>query len=294
MNISALIREALREDLGRLGDVTTRLFVPARTRWRGSVRARQTGVICGTRIAAQVFRACDPGCKVRVLVHDGGKVRPGQAVLAVSGGRDLLTAERTALNFLQHLSGVATTTATYVKAVRGTKAAILDTRKTLPGWRNLEKYAVRCGGGSNHRMGLYDAVLVKDNHWPRVSSRGAERAQGIHMRSALKSEDFAKAVHELRCRHPKLPLIMEADGLKQVRRGLELGADVILLDNMPLPQLRQAIRLIRTTSPKTLIEVSGGVSLKGLRRLAHLGPDRISVGRITHSAPALDLGLDLA
>jgi len=275
MKTSTLIREALREDLGRLGDVTTRLFVPARTRWRGFVRARQAGVVCGTRIAAQVFRACAPGCKVRMLMRDGGKVRPGQAVLAVSGGRGLLTAERTALNFLQRLSGVATATAAYVAAVRGTRAAILDTRKTLPGWRALEKYAVRCGGGRNHRMGLYDAAMVKDNHW-------------------LKSEEFAKAVHELRRRHPKLPLIMEADDLRQVRRGLGLGADILLLDNMPLPRLRQAIRLIRKTSPKTLIEISGGVGLKGLRRLARLGPDRISVGRITHSAPALDLGLDLA
>ena len=275
MKTSTLIREALREDLGRLGDVTTRLFVPARTRWRGSVRARQAGVICGTQIAARVFRACDPGCKVRILLRDGGKVRPGQAVLAVSGGRGLLSAERTALNFLQRLSGVATATAAYVAAVRGTKAKILDTRKTLPGWRMLEKYAVRCGGGSNHRMGLYDAVMVKDNHW-------------------LRPRDFAQAVQALRSRHPRLPFILEADGLGQVRQGLELGADVILLDNMPRPRLRQAIRLIRRTSPKTLIEVSGGVGLKGLKRLARLGPDRISVGRITHSAPALDLGLDLA
>jgi nicotinate-nucleotide pyrophosphorylase (carboxylating) len=275
MQTAALIREALREDLGRLGDVTTRLFVPARARWRGVVRARQAGVVCGTRIAARVFRACDPRGKVRVLVRDGGKVRPGQAVLAISGGRGLLTAERTALNFLQRLSGVATATAAYVAAVRGTRAAILDTRKTLPGWRALEKYAVRCGGGRNHRMGLYDAVMVKDNHW-------------------LRSENFSHAVQELRRRHPRLPFIMEADDLGQVRRGLELGADVLLLDNMPRPRLRRAIRIIRKTSPRTLIEVSGAVSLKGLRRLARLGPDRISVGRITHSAPALDLGLDLA
>jgi nicotinate-nucleotide pyrophosphorylase (carboxylating) len=275
MKTSLLVREALREDLGKLGDVTTRLFVPARTRWQGLVRARQAGVICGTAIASQVFRACDPGCKVRVLVRDGGKVRPGQAVLSVSGGRGLLAAERTALNFMQHLSGVATATAAYVAAVRGTRAAILDTRKTMPGWRLLEKYAVRCGGGRNHRMGLFDAVMVKDNHW-------------------LQSKDFALAVQKLRRRHPRLPFILEADDMGQVRRGLELGADVLLLDNMPLARLRQAIKTIRKLSPKTLIEISGGVGLKDLRRLARLEPDRISVGRITHSAPALDLGLDLA
>jgi len=270
-----LIREALREDLGSRGDVTTELFVPPRARLRGFVRARQAGVICGTLIAARVLRACDPRCRVRVLVRDGGRIRPGQTVLAVSGGRGLLSAERTALNFLQRLSGIATATAAYVAAVRGTRAAILDTRKTLPGWRALEKYAVRCGGGRNHRMGLYDAVMVKDNHW-------------------LRATDFASAVRELRRRHPRLPLIMEADDLRQVRRSIELGTDVILLDNMPWARLRQAIRLVRKASPKTLIEVSGGVRLKDIRRLARLGPDRISVGRITHSAPALDLGLDLA
>ena len=275
MKTADLIREALREDLGRRGDVTTRLFVPAGTRLRGFVRARQGGVVCGADIARSVFRACDPRCRVRVLARDGSAVRPGQAVLEVSGGRALLTAERTALNFLQRLSGIATATAAYVAAARGTRAAILDTRKTVPGWRALEKYAVRCGGGRNHRMGLYDAVMVKDNHW-------------------MGREGFARAVRGLRRRHPRVPLIMEADGLAQVRRCLELGADIILLDNMPLPRLRRAIRLIRDHSSKTLIEISGGVGLKDLRRLARLGPDRISVGRITHSAPALDIGLDLA
>ncbi|MBI5240822.1 MAG: carboxylating nicotinate-nucleotide diphosphorylase [Elusimicrobia bacterium] len=274
MKTEDLIREALREDLGGRGDVTTRLFVPAGTRLRGQVRARQAGVVCGADLARRVFKACDPGCRVRLLLRDGARVRPGQAVLEVSGGRGLLTAERTALNFLQRLSGIATAAASYVAAVRGTRAAILDTRKTLPGWRALEKYAVRCGGGRNHRMGLYDAVMVKDNHW-------------------LGRDGFARAVRELRRRHPRLPLIMEADGLAQVRRSLELGADIILLDNMPRSRLRRAIGLIRKASPRTLIEVSGGVGLEGLRRLARLGPDRISVGRITHSAPALDLGLDL-
>ena len=269
-----LIRLALREDLGRRGDVTTALFVPPQTRLRGRVAARQPGVVCGTKIARQVFRACDPGCRVRILVPDGGRVRAGQAVMEVSGGRGLLTAERTALNFLQHLSGVATATAAYAAAVQGTRAAILDTRKTLPGWRALEKYAVRCGGGRNHRMGLYDAAMVKDNHW-------------------LKAADLSRAVAALRKRRPRLPLVMEADRLDQVQRALELGADIILLDNMARPSLRRAIRLIRQASPRTQIEVSGMVDLKSVRGLALLGPDRISIGRITHSAPALDLGLDL-
>ncbi len=275
MKAAALIREALREDLGRCGDVTTRLFVPKAARLRGQVRARQAGVVCGTDIARQVMRACDPGCRVRVLVQDGGRVKPGQTVMEVAGGRGLLSAERTALNFLQRLSGIATLTAAYAAAARGTRARILDTRKTLPGWRELEKYAVRCGGGCNHRMGLYDAAMVKDNHW-------------------LNPQDFGRAVAELRRRHPRLPLIMEADRLDQVRLALDLGADIILLDNMSRPRLNRAIQLIRRGSPRTLIEVSGGVGLDQVRALAKLGPDRISVGRITHSAPALDLGLDLA
>jgi nicotinate-nucleotide pyrophosphorylase (carboxylating) len=275
MTTAALIREALREDLGIRGDVTTQLFVPARAQLCGFIRARKPGVICGTKIAASVFRACEPDCRVRILVPDGGRVRRGQAVLEVSGRRGLLTAERTALNFLQRLSGIATLTAAYAAAVRGTKARVLDTRKTLPGWRALEKYAVRCGGGRNHRMGLHDAVMVKDNHW-------------------LQPADFDRAVAVLRRRHPRMPLIIEADDLSQVKRGLKLGADVILLDNMPTPLLRQAIKSIHKASPKTLIEISGSVDLRGIRSLAKLGPDRISVGRITHSAPALDLGLDLA
>jgi nicotinate-nucleotide pyrophosphorylase (carboxylating) len=275
MKWTTLVREALREDLGARGDVTTRLFVPPSARFQGRVVARQAGVICGTAMARQAFRACDPGCRIRILVKDGDRVRAGQAVMEISGSRGVLTAERTALNFLQHLCGIATLTAAYAAAVRGTRAAILDTRKTLPGWRALEKYAVRCGGGRNHRMGLYDAVMVKDNH-------------------CLRSADFSRAVHELRRQYPRLPLIMEADQLDQVRRALELGADVILLDNMMITRLRQAIRLIRRTSSKTQIEISGGVELKMVRRLARLGPDRISIGRITHSAPSLDLGLDLA
>ncbi|MFA6003818.1 MAG: carboxylating nicotinate-nucleotide diphosphorylase [Elusimicrobiota bacterium] len=274
MDTKTLIREALREDIGPRGDVTTELFVPRTARFSGRIRARSAGVICGTELARRVFQACAPRCRVRIAVKDGGRVRPGQTVMTISGGRGLLTAERTALNFLQRLSGIATLTAAFVAQVRGTRARILDTRKTLPGWRALDKYAVRCGGGCNHRLGLYDAVMVKDNHW-------------------LRPAGFAQAVKELRRRHPRMLLIIEADHLAHVRRSLVLGADVILLDNMPQPMLRRAISMIRGVSKRTQIEVSGGVSLSSVRALARLGPDRISVGRITHSAPALDLGLDL-
>jgi nicotinate-nucleotide pyrophosphorylase (carboxylating) len=272
--MNPLVKAALAEDLGRLGDVTTTLFVPTGARLKGRVVSRQTGVICGTKLARDVFRAVDPGCRVTINVPDGRPVRPGQQVMEVYGGRGLLTAERTALNFLQHLCGVATLTARFVAKARGTRARIYDTRKTLPGWRALEKYAVRCGGGVNHRMGLHDAVMLKDNHWA---------AGG----------DVAAGVRALRRRHPGMPLIIEADTLSQAKRALELEADVILLDNMGRSSLKRAIALIRRTRPKTQIEISGGVSLETARGLARLGPDRISIGRLTHSAPALDLGLDL-
>lgn len=269
-----LIRAALAEDLGARGDVTTRLFVLSSARLSGRIVARASGVICGTRIAAEVFGAMDPSGRARILVADGRPARKGQAVMELRGGRGILSAERTALNFLQHLSGIATLTAAYVARTRGTRARIHDTRKTLPGWRALEKYAVRCGGGLNHRMGLHDAAMIKDNHW----ALGGDPAAG------------ARA---LRRRHPGLPLIVEADALAQARRALGLKPEVILLDNMPPRLLRRAIRLIRESAPRTRIEISGGVSLENVRALARLGPDRISIGRLTHSAPALDLGLDL-
>lgn len=270
-----LVRAALAEDLGAGGDVTTRLFVPPSVRLSARVVARAAGVICGTRIAAAVFRAVEPSCRTRVLVADGGPARRGQAVMEVRGRRGILSAERTALNFLQHLSGIATLAAAYAARTRGTRARVYDTRKTLPGWRALEKYAVRCGGGENHRMGLHDAAMIKDNHW-------------------VLGGDIAAAARALRRKYPGLPLIVEADDLGQARRALGLKPEVILLDNMGPALLRSAIRLIRRGSPRVKIEVSGGVGLENVRALARLGPDRISIGRLTHSAPALDLGLDLA
>lgn len=270
----SLLRAALREDLGSGGDVTTRFFVPARARFKARVVSREAGVICGLKVAAAAFRACDRGARVRALARDGARVRPGQAVLEVSGGRGLLTAERTALNFLQRLSGVASLTRRYVDLARGTRARISDTRKTLPGWRALDKYAVACGGGVNHRMGLYDAALVKDNHY-----LGRRLASG------------ARALRRAR---PGVPLIVECDTPAQATRALALKPDSILLDNMAPAVLRVEIRRLRRLAPRVKLEISGGVHLRNVRSLARLGPDRISIGRLTHSAPALDLGLDLA
>ena len=267
-----LLRDALREDLGRDGDVTTRFFVPKDARLSLRVVSREAGVICGLDIAAAAFKACDPRARVTMLARDGARVRPGKAVMAVEGGRGLLTAERTALNFLQRLSGVATLTRRYVDRVKGTRARILDTRKTLPGWRALDKYAVACGGGVNHRLGLYDAAMVKDNHYGGDLMEGAAR---------------------LRRRFPHKPLIVECDSPAQVTRALALKPDVLLLDNMRGMRLGREIRRIRALAPRVKVEVSGGVGLAEVRALASLGPDRISIGRLTHSAPALDLGLDL-
>ena len=275
MTTQEIIRAALREDLGTRGDVTTRFFVPNGARLRGKIIAKAPGVVCGVDVARQVFLAVSPSCRVQVKTQDGRPVKPGQAVMDVAGGPKILTAERTALNFLQHLSGVATLTARYVRETAGTKAKILDTRKTLPGWRELEKYAVRCGGGKNHRMGLYDAVLLKDNHW----------SLNRHIRDA---------VAQVRRRYPKMTIEIEAANLGQVERALEAGANIILLDNMAPALIRRAIRAIRKQKPSTLVEISGGVNLKNVRALARLGPDRISIGRITHSAPALDMSLEIA
>ncbi len=269
-----LLRAALAEDLGRAGDLTTKLFVAKSARLAARVVSREPGVVCGLDVAAAAFKACEPRARVRLLVKDGARVRRGQAVMAVAGGRGLLTAERTALNFLQRMSGVATLARRYADAVRGTRARVLDTRKTLPGWRALDKYAVACGGGVNHRMGLYDAVMVKDNHY--LGRRLAEGAA------------------ELRRRRPGIALIIECDSPAQAGRALALKPDVLLLDNMSPALLRREIPRLRRLDPRVKIEVSGGVDLGAVRALAKLGPDRISIGRLTHSAPALDLSLDLA
>jgi nicotinate-nucleotide pyrophosphorylase (carboxylating) len=268
-----LLRAALREDLGRDGDLTTRLFVPAGARFSARVTVREPGVICGLEIAAAAFRACDRRARVRLTARDGARVKAGRTVMIVTGGRGLLTAERTALNFLQRMSGVATLTRLYADRVRGTRARILDTRKTLPGWRALDKYAVACGGGVNHRMGLYDAVMVKDNHY-----LGGRLKEG------------AAALRRVR---PRVPLIIECDTPAQATRALALKPDVLLLDNMTPAVLRREIPRLRALAPRVKLEISGGVSLDGVRALARLGPDRISVGRLTHSAPALDIGMDL-
>ncbi|MDE2292616.1 MAG: carboxylating nicotinate-nucleotide diphosphorylase [Elusimicrobia bacterium] len=275
-SLRRLVSEALAEDLGRAGDVTTDGFLPEGRLYQAVIRAKQEGVLCGAAAAQEVFRQASPRARLRWLAEDGARLKKGQAVVLITGPRTILTAERTALNFLQHLSGVATLSRRYADAVRGTRAKVYDTRKTLPGWRALEKYAVRCGGAQNHRLGLYDMAMLKDNHW-----------------AGAPAEEMRRRVAAFRKKHPRVPIQMEAADLAQVGAALELGADLVLLDNMGAPLLRKAIALVRRTAPRVKVEVSGGVDLSTIRALARLGPDRISVGRLTHSAPALDLSMKI-
>ena len=267
---------ALAEDIG-VGDVTSLYFVPEDRKARAFVTVRKEGVISGMGLAEAVFLEVDPTLDVQVLVEDGGKVAPGAMLIKVEGkARSILTAERTALNFLQRLSGVATLTSRYVSLVKHTNAKILDTRKTTPGYRALEKKAVLDGGGVNHRMGLYDRAMGKDNHL--VAEGGIAALQ--------------EAIRKLNEEKPQVEVELEADRLEQVEAFLELeGVDYILLDNMDLTELREAVAM-RYERHRVRFEASGGVNLETVADIAETGVDFISVGALTHSAPALDIGLD--
>ena len=267
-NLDRLIRIALAEDIGP-GDITTRLTIPLRTQTRTRLVARQPGVLAGIGVCRRVFRAVNPRARLTAQVRDGTSYEAGSVLALVRGpARAILAAERTALNFLQRLSGIATLTRRYVDAVKGTGAKILDTRKTTPGWRALEKYAVRCGGGSNHRMGLYDMVLVKDNH---IAAAGS-------IAVALKRTQGAR-----------VPVEVEVRTIAQLRAALAAGARRILLDNMDLARMRRAVSLARG---RAKLEASGGITLRRVRAVAETGVDYISVGALTHSAPAADIALD--
>jgi nicotinate-nucleotide pyrophosphorylase (carboxylating) len=275
LEIRRAVRAALAEDVGG-GDVTTLATVPGGARSVAYLNARQPLVVAGVEFAGCAFRERSAKIQVATLVGDGQRVKAGETLMKISGSSHaILGAERVALNFIQRLSGVATLTAQFVEAVRGTGAKILDTRKTTPGWRRFEKYAVTCGGGNNHRIGLFDQVLIKDNHL--VALQGE------------KPNAIAAAVARARKKYPDLKVEVEADTLTQVAQAADAGADIILLDNMTPAQLRAAVKIIQGRA-KT--EASGGVNLKTVRAIATTGVDFISVGAITHSAPAVDIGLD--
>ena len=269
---TAIVSAALLEDDTR-HDITTAATVLSNRRARCRLVARQTGVIAGLALACEAFEQLDPAVTIRIEHDDATRVDPGTPVMFLSGhARGLLSAERVALNFVQHLSGIATLTARYVDAVAGTSAHILDTRKTTPLLRRLEKYAVRAGGGLNHRMDLSAAVLIKDNHLAAVDS------------------DIGLAVTRARAVGPAgIKVEVECDTLDQVRAAIGAGADVIMLDNMQLMDLREAVKLV---DGRAVTEASGGVTLDTVRLIAETGVDWISVGALTHSAPALDLALD--
>ena len=270
--LAETVRSALQED-GAFNDVTTIATVVSDRRSRATLVARESGVVCGIPLALESFRLLDPKVSIRVDHEDGTHVRAGEPVLFVTGhARGLLSAERVALNYMQRLSGIATLTARYVDAVRGTRSKILDTRKTTPGWRMLEKYAVRAGGGTNHRMDLSTGVLIKDNHLAALDG------------------DIAKAVSRSRALAPRgVPIEVECDSIEQVDRAATAGADVILLDNMTLEQMAECVKLVHG---RAILEASGGVTLGSVRRIAETGVDWISVGALTHSAASMDLGLD--
>ena len=273
--ITAAVRAALAEDVGT-GDVTTLATVPDILNTAAVMVAREPLTLAGIAFAEEAFRQLSPAVTVERAASDGRTVERGAVLLKVSGpARALLTAERVALNFVQRLSGVATLTAKYVAAIHGTGAQILDTRKTTPGWRRFEKYAVTCGGGHNHRIGLFDLVLIKDNH---LAALREEKPNAIEA-----------AVKRARGAYPDLKVEVEADTVGQVEQAIAAGADIILLDNMPPPLLRKAVALV---AGKAKTEASGGVNLETVRAVAETGVDFISVGAITHSARTVDIALD--
>ena len=272
--LKSIVSAALAEDVGR-GDVTTEATIPPSTRAVGRIVARQKAVVAGLHVAREVFRQMG-GTTWRARAKDGDRVRPGQVVAEIRGrARSILTGERVALNFIQRLSGTATLTRAFVDAVKGTGAKVLDTRKTTPGLRVLEKAAVLAGGGWNHRLGLYDAALIKDNH---LAAR----------------PPLIEVIGTLRRRGPRFRIEVEAQSRAHALAFAELDLDVLMLDNMSVTAMRRLVRDLRAIRPKLLIEASGGVTLKTVRAIAKTGVDWISVGALTHSAPAADFSLDLA
>lgn len=271
--LRGFVRSALDED-GAFDDLTTAATVLSDRHARARLVARQAGVVAGVPLALEAFRQLDAKITIRVDAEDGTPVAPGTTVFFLSGhARGMLSAERVALNYLQRLSGIASLTRQFVERVAGTRARIYDTRKTTPGWRKLERYAVRAGGGVNHRFDLASAVLIKDNHLAALDG------------------DVRLAVQRAREKSPPgTPVEVECDSRTQVEAALEAGADIVLLDNMDVALMRECVRL---ADGRAITEASGGVSLHTVRRIAETGVDRISIGALTHSPPAMDLALDM-
>jgi nicotinate-nucleotide pyrophosphorylase (carboxylating) len=273
-----LIELALNEDLDTVGDVTTNSIIPEDMESRAVLRCKSDGtIVAGLAIAERVFKLVEPRLEFKAFVEDGELCNAGDEIAAVEGPvRGILTGERTALNFLQRLSGIATTTNRYAKALEGSKTQLLDTRKTTPGYRNLEKYAVAVGGGSNHRMGLFDRVMIKDNHREMAAMEGAG---GI-----------ARSVERARAMYPQLEVEVEADRLEEVQEALDAKAEHIMLDNMSDEMMAEAVKM---TAGKAKLEASGGITIERLPRIGKIGVDFVSVGALTHSVKAADISLDI-
>jgi nicotinate-nucleotide pyrophosphorylase (carboxylating) len=279
--ILSIIKRELKEDAGR-GDITSQLLIAPKQRVRAVILAKEKGIACGLDVARQVFNVVDENIRFKPAVRDGRQVAKGAVLARLKGdARGILKAERTALNFLSHLSGVATTAFNFVQKVKPYRVKIMDTRKTTPGLRVLEKYAVRCGGGVNHRMGLWDGVLVKDNHLSAVSSQ-------------LSAVSFKELIEKINTKKPMfLKIEVEVKNLQQFKKALSAGCDIIMLDNFSLKNIKEAVKM-RNASGRIMpkLEVSGGVSLNNVRKIAACGVERISIGELTHSARALDVALN--
>lgn len=281
--VRAIVEQALAEDIG-WGDITTRALVPPDHQGRAQALVKGEGILCGAEVFALAFTLWDPSLQVQLLVPDGSQVRRGDIVARVEGrAASILSAERVALNFLQHLSGIATMTRSFVEEVGGLPTRVLETRKTTPGLRLLEKYAVRVGGGSNHRYNLSDGVLIKDNHLTVLRSYG---------------EGLRTAITQARRRVPlTIKIEVEVTTLEEAREAAEAGADLILLDNMPVEEMREAVRVIRAASTgeqgRPLVEASGGITLEKVQAIAETGVDFLSSGALTHSFQALDISLEM-
>ncbi len=287
---SALLRRAIREDLGQRGDLTSKALIPRQAQGEAAVVARNAGIVAGLPAAALAVKLVDPNLIWTSLLAEGQRIEAGQCVARIQGSvRGILAAERLLLNLLSRLSGIATLARRFVEAVAGTRARIYDTRKTTPGWRRLEKYAVRMGGGCNHRTGLYDAILIKDNHLAfgrQADSNGFSPAEAVRLarrwiERRVPAEIAARTIVEI-----------EVDSLAQLDEVLSAGPDLILLDNMTPDQLSEAVRRRDAIAPGIELEASGGIQLENILPVAQAGVERISIGALTHSPPALDFGLD--
>jgi nicotinate-nucleotide pyrophosphorylase (carboxylating) len=278
--IKTLIKLAITEDLGK-GDITSKLVIPFPSLASADIITRENIVVAGMDVVGEILKQYDRKLRLNVRIGDGKKAKTGQSLASITGPASaMLSAERVVLNFLQHLCGIATITSRYVEAIDGSDASIYDTRKTTPGFRTLEKYAVLCGGGKNHRIGLFDAILIKDNH---IASMG---------------DDIAGKLTDMVAKARKMGKIkffeVEVDSIEQLTEVLKVkGVDIVLLDNFSPAQMRKAVSLRNKSKTKPQLEASGGITLKTVKAVAHSGVERISVGAITHSAPAVDIGLDI-